>query len=263
MLFNKKKKKNKALTSAEKEEKFVKISTRLLMIVVILLAVTFSFLSILNRFKQSDLTALKELAKEVNEDDIVTNPFFEADLNSAILKCQTAGLDIVDGNSFSLEKFNNVNITISENITLTAAEFGAMYNNIYADAPDKYSTILRQLEFFKTESGYKIKIVCTVDFKLLLNNLATSLTDLPTRIFVTSEAEIKNGVSSPLKLTYNALDETLSNQLSTSLNQSSGNTNVQTYFATLISDFITKLTQRTNTGATVDNDKITFSLKTE
>lgn len=252
-------KKNKKIpkTSKQKEELFVNIGTRILLVITIVIAIVYSVLGIKNSLKDSDYKLLEELSKEVDTSQFLTDPIATQHETSLYTKLENSGLDLTEEGTVVYEKFNRTEIPISENITLTANEYAVLYNLIFLNSPDKYGIDLKQLQIEAIDGGYKIKSVCTFNLKSLI----TGLDGVPTRAYLINECEIKSGVITPLSTTYNNLSSSLSKTLTETINDSA-NVDMEKYVAKLLVKFSTNLATRTNCDIVVSGTNISFNLKT-
>jgi len=257
MKDNKNKQKRKR-TSAEKEQTFINISTKILVIITIIAAVAYAVISIKNQFNSSGLKALEELGKEPDTSTIITRPITDELYTSLNSKIENSGFDVLVDGEVDYGKFCQTTIDITNNLSLTSNELGLLYNSIHLTNPDKYSMIVKQVDTEKLSNGYKLKIVCTVDMKTLF----PSVPDVPARVYITSESEIKSGVITPLKTIYNNLSTSLSDELSTAINDQESKPNIQNYIPSLIVNFMKNIVQKTNTTLEVSNNQISFNLKT-
>lgn len=252
------KKQKRPLTPREKETKFITITTRILLVLTLALAVAYAGIFVAKQFKESDIQVLEELVKEPDTSKFLTRQIDETNLSSLKAKIETSGFDVIEEDDISYNKFNRTSIPLANNISLTANELGAFYNSLYL-ANDKYSTIIQQVDLTAITGGYSIKLVATLDFKKLFSK---DLANMPSRIYVISNSEIKNGVITPLSTTYNNMDETTSNQLSNIFNENSSGLNIQSYIPNLIVNLTKNISQRTNTDFEITNNLISFNLKT-
>lgn len=256
--MKKNKKQKRPLSASEKEQKFITISTRILLAITIAVAILYAGIFISKQFKNSDLTVLGELTKTPDTSQFLTHQITDENLTSLRSKIDASGLDIIEDDAISYNKFNNVSIAMTDNISLTSNEFGMLYNSLYL-SNDKYSTVLQQVDITTDSEGYTLKIVATIDFKKLFPK---EIDNMPARIYVISESKIKNGVITPLSTLYNNMDVTTSNQLTNILNESTSGLNIQSYIPNLVVNLAKNLSQRTNTNFDTSDNKFNFSLKT-
>lgn len=245
-------------TTQQKEDLFVKIGTKILIVVCIIVAIVYAIKSVGDTLKVSDLKLVEELSKEVDISLIVTNPIESDDETSLYAKISASGLDILDENVISYEKYNRTNISITSGVTFSANEFALLYNALFFDHPDKYNTTLKQLDFFSIDGGYKIRCVSAMDLNKLLPSLDTG-TGL--KIYVVNECEIKNGVITPIKTAFNNMSDELCSQLVSSIN-SQDTINIEKYVASQITRFADTLATRINCNTAIADGTISFTPKT-
>lgn len=257
MKDNKNRQKRKK-TGAEKEQIFINISTKILVAVTLIVAVVYAVISIKNQFSSSGLKALEELGKEPDTSTIITRPITDELYTSLNTKITNSGFDILVDGDIDYEKFCQTTIAINDNLSLASNELGLLYNSIHLTNPDKYSMIVKQIDTEVISNGYKLKIVCTVDMRTLF----PSVPDVPARVYITSESEIKSGVITPLKTIYNNMSTSLSDELSTAINDQEDKPNIQNYIPSLIVNFMKNIVQKTDTTLSVSNNQVAFNLKT-
>lgn len=245
-------------TAQQKEDLFIKIGTKILIIVCIIIAIVYAIKSVGNALKVSDLKLMEELSKEVDVSLIVTKPIESDDETLLYAKISTSELDILNENVISYEKYNRTNISITNSVTFSANEFAVLYNALFFDHTDKYNTTLKQLDFISIDGGHKIKCVSAMDLNKLLPSLDTGT---GIKIYIVNECEIKNGVVTPIKTTFNNMSDELCSQLVSSIN-SQDTINIEKYVASQITRFADTLATRTNCNLAVVDDAISFTPKT-
>lgn len=260
MKLFRKKTNNKPKTPAEREASFVNISTKILLIITIIVAVAFSAKYIVDEVKGSDITSLKKLTEEVDTSLFLDNPITESNATTIKQKLNANNWDLLQDGIASYDKFSQTNISAEKTLTATPNELASLYNEIYVSYSDNFKTILKQASLTAIDGGYTLKLVCTMDLTKLLPTEKLNMS-LPSRVYVISTSEIKNGVTTPLSTVLNNLDTTTSRQIIDSIN-STNSINFAKYVPAIFTDFINSLYTKTGFSVTLAQNSISFNQKT-
>ena len=182
------------------EQSFIKLSTNLLMMTVLIFAVVFAYKNTfgtidLNNTNTDTETSISALINKVDTSLLISNQLSDIDKPQLIEKIKQSELDILSNNEFDYNKYISDNINIKKDIELTANEVGLLYSYLFVDFPDKYNTILYEISITKTDTATTIKTVASISlYNLFTSKISDneSFSSLPKRIYVTNIATYKN-----------------------------------------------------------------------
>lgn len=257
-LFKKKQTEKRKRTPAEKESLFINISTKILLLITIIVAIALAGKSIADELKGSDFKALQELTKEVDTSLFIDNPIMDSDNTNIKQKITDSAWDIMEDGLASYGKFSNPTIAVTSGLSATPNELGSLYNEIYISYGDTFNTILKQITVTADSDGYNLKLVCTMDLSKMFPSKSMNMSSLPARVYIISNSKIKSGAITPLSTTINNLDQKLSAQLIDATNESN-NMDFQKYVPSIFTDFIKALSQKTGLTLDVNSNRISFN----
>lgn len=268
----KKKKQKKKLHG---EEKFVKMGTRVLMLITIVFCIilgtikTFSGDEDGNNYLTADFTSLYEVC---DTREIITIPVSDDYRAGMVEKINTANLDILSDNPStenmpSYEKFSQDNISITSNISFTSQEVALLYSYVYMFNPDAYDTILQQFIINKSDNGVvTIDIVSSISFYDLFTKKvkgqyeSNAISQLPKRIYAINSFTLDNGTCIYSDVKYNNMSVEKSKEVSQLINTATPDINMNNYIPNLVVNFLNELSTKSNTTLTYINDGITLSI---
>jgi len=254
----KKKKQKIKLSATEKENKIINIIARILTIITIILCVIFAAGSLKDDLDipTENLEALTPLLASVDSNFITTPIPDEVELQ-LIEKMAISGLDLLNGDQISAEKYAAPTISLSENISFSAEQFAYLYNSLKGST-DKYSTMLKSVQLIFDGNDWQLTIISTISFEqLYTSKLENIQLQLPERVYLTTTCNYIGGIYS--------YDIPLFNELSVgesesvlSLIKQVNNVSLNRYVSDLIFDFAYQLGLKTNSSYNVSNNAINF-----
>ena len=151
IFFRKKKNKKikKPLTSQEKEKRFIKIGTRICLVLAISFAIIFGISDAVGSFKEATSTDISEeltkLISGVNRSELIYEEIDNDYFDGMMVKIADSQLDIIDNDKPNHEKYSQDNISLTEDICFTNQEIALLYSYVFMFSPDAYDVIFQQL----------------------------------------------------------------------------------------------------------------------
>lgn len=262
------KRKTKNKKTVNKEQQFVKYSTNILLIFVITFAVVFSGYKVYKSLKvdSSDgtsITALANLSKAVDTSKLISNQLSDEDKPALIAKINDAGLDIIEDNEFSYEKYNSDNLSITSPLSLSSSDVGLLYSYLFVPNDNPYDVLLYQVSIEKSDTSTTITIVSSINlYSLFTSKLDSNTNDsikdsLPRRIYLTNSIVINNDKSYSQTL-INNLSETESTETTKLIENTNTNIKLNKYVPDLIMKMIDELSVKTNSDYVFYNGTVCF-----
>jgi len=269
MIFRRKKKKQKRpLTSLEKEQKFIKISTRICLILVFTFAIGYGVADTANKFSTSEVQLSQDfikLCEQVNTGELIYAPIDNDYYDGLVTKINASELDIMDDDKLSYEKYNKEAITLNSDLILNNQELALMYSYIFMFNPDTYDIIIQQLIIDTYDKGYSIEIISTMDFYLLFSSKADAnyssneLKSLPKKVFATNKVVVENNTFAYSNVKFNNLTDEESLSIAKLIN-SVNNVNLNEYVPNLILTFVNNLSQKTGSLFSFEDSCVKFKV---
>lgn len=268
-MIKKKKKKRKGYIN--REDKLIKLGSRVLTILTIFVCIilgtikTFSGEQDLNTYLTADFTSLYEAC---DTREIITVPISDDYRPAMLVKMKDSGLDLLEKDMPNYEKFNKETIPMTSDITFTSQEVALLYSYVYMFNPDPYDVIIQQLTISNTNDTININSVCTIDFYTLFTKKvkgsyqSDALSQLPKRIYVINNLTFDNGTPVYSTAIYNNMDEKESNNVTTLINSATTDIDMSKYIPDIITRFLDELSTKTNSTLTYESDGIKLTLNT-
>ena len=269
MKKNKKIKTKTPKSSFEKEQSFIKISTRLLIITVFIIAVIVAFNKTFGKIDLSNtetnsLSALSKLSNKVDTTKLISNQLSDTDKPALIEKIKASGLDILTNDEIDYEKYSLDSISINSDLNLNSNEVGLIYSYLFVNNTDKYNTVIYEISITKNNDTITLKTVASINFyNLFTSKLSGSQNDetiksLPKRIYITNTTTYTNEVFSYSQAVFNNLTESESKEISNLIKNTNKTVDLNNYIPNLIIEMINNIATKTNTSFIFDDNSLTF-----
>lgn len=253
-------------SSFEKEQIFVRISTQIFLVIVIIVSVLIAFKNTFGDLDSTQdgasATALEFLSQPVNAEALISRPLNDLNKPALISKIESSNWNLLSNGEFDYDKYNSEQISAEHDLILTDEELGLIYSYLFVNHTDKYDIILYELTITIENDITYIKTVASIDFyKLFINKLGdttNSNSSLPRRIYLSNQMIISGG-----EYTYNqAMINNLTKEQSAevlNLIKSVNNSNLNSYIPSLVVSFATSLSNKTATTISYSNNQIAFT----
>ena len=251
------------------EDKLIRIGSRALTITTIFLCIilgtinTFSGEQDPNTYLTADFTALYEACDYTK---IITDPVTDDNFDPMVEKIKNSGLDILDKGIPKYDKFDQDEINMTSDISLSSQEIALLYSYIHMNSHDPYDVIIRQLNITNENNIINIYSVCTIDFDSLFTKKvkgsyqSEALSQLPKRVFIINSLTFEDDVPLYTTALYNNMDEAQSNNVTTLINSVTIDIDMSKYIPDLITKFLDDLSTKTNSTLSFENNGIKLTL---